>query len=379
MMRESDPRFAHLERRVGIFLVVTAMIVVAVVAVVGVRQDLFTPTSKLVFHDESGRDLAEGMEVVTRGFRIGKVSRVRLDEAGRVEVTLAVRKSLLRWVRRDSTARVVAKALIGDSRIEISPGSAEAPPIADGDEIAFVREPDLSDIAKRVMEDVKPVLLSLKGLVEYLDNPQGDVKQAIAGVNRLASGLNETRGKVDETVTRLGARIDALAANLEALSASLRTETLPQVNSLVADVDRTARSADAFVREDLRGLAASIREELLPQLRALVADADRAAGAAGSGLGRVDRELPAILEKVNATLANLQSVSAELVPASREAAGVLRQGGELVEDTQGLVRRTQQLWPFRTGTKQPGTTVDVDSYTTGAPGAPGRPAGAGAR
>lgn len=364
LMRESDPRFARLERRVGAFLAVSALIVLAVVVIVGVRQDLFTPKSTLIFHDVSGRDLAEGMQVVTRGFRIGKVDSIRLDETGRVEVRLAIRDSYLRWIRQDSTARIPTKAFIGDARIEISPGTPQSPPIEPGSVIAFEREPDLSEIAKRVMEDVKPVLLSVKNLVEYLDDPQGDVKQAIAGVNQLAAGLNETRAGVDRTIVQLGGRIDALAANIEAL---------------LDDAGGTVRSADAFVREDLRGLAASLRDELVPQLRGLITGADRAAGAAGSGLERIDRELPEILAKVDATLENLKNVSAELVPASREAAGVLRQGGELVEDSQALVRRTRELWPFRTGRKEPETTVDVDSYPTGRTPAAGSPADPDAR
>ncbi|HEY5997731.1 MAG TPA: MlaD family protein [bacterium] len=375
-MRESDPRFAALERRVGWFLLVTALIVAGAVGVVGVRQGLFTPKASLTFFDDSGRDLAEGMEVVTRGFHIGKVRRVQLNEAGKVQVTLAIEKSLLRWIRSDSTARVVAKALIGDSRIEISPGTPGAPPMAPGGVIAFVREPDLTEVATRVMEEVKPVLLAVKNLVEYLDDPQGDVKQSIANIRRLSAGLVETRGHVDEALATIGARVEAVAANLEALSSSLRTELLPQVSGLVTDgrqlvgdgrqligqAGGVAKSLDAFVREDLHGIATQLREELVPQLRAVAADAGRAANAAGSGVERIDRELPAILEKVNASLENIRTITAELVPASREAAGVVREGGALIEDSQALVRRTQQLWPFRTGGDKRGATIGVDSY-----------------
>lgn len=375
-MRESDPRFANLERRVGVFLVVSVLIVAAVIGAVGWRQGLFTPKSALVFHDDSGRDLAEGMEVFTRGFRIGKVRGVRLDEAGRVEVTLAIERRLFRWVRKDSTARVIPKTFIGDSLIEISPGTPQAGPMPADSEIPFVREPDLSDIAKRVMEEVTPVLTAVRGLVEYLDDPRGDVKQSIANINRLSAGLVETRGRLDETIAQVGARVESVAANLDAVAAALRTETLPQVTGLVArgagavdDADRTVRSLDAFVREDLHGLTEKLRTELIPQLQGVVADAGRAAAAAGSGAERVNRDLPALLEKVNAglektnaSLENMRAITAELVPAAKEAAGLVRQGGELVEDSEALVKRTGELWPFRTGPKQPGTTVDVDSY-----------------
>jgi ABC-type transporter Mla subunit MlaD len=139
------------------------------------------------------------------------------------------------------------------------------------------------------------------------------------------------------------------------------------------------RSVDAFVREDLRGLAASLRNDLVPQLQGLVAEAQRAASGAGEGMARVNRELPAILEKVNASLENVRVITGELVPASREAAGLLREGGELVEDSRALVQRTQQLWPFRTDPEQRQTTVEVDSYETGKPPQPRGAAAPGAR
>ena len=339
------------------------------------RQGLFTPKTTLTFYDDSGRDLAEGMEVVTRGFRIGKVRRVRLNEEGKVQVTLAIEKPFFRWIRGDSTARVVVKAFIGDSRVEISPGTPAAPPMAPGGVIAFVREPDLAEVATKVMEEVKPVLIAVGNLVRYLDDPQGDVKQSIANINRLSAGLVETRERVDEALARLSARVEAVAANLEALSKSLQGELLPQVSALVGDgralvgdsrqlvgdarrmigdAGGAARSLDAFVREDLRGIAASLQNELVPQLRGLVAEAQRAAAGAGDGVARVNRELPALLEKVNASLENIRTITGELVPASREAAGLMREGGELVEDSQALVRRAQQLWPFRTDAKRTG-------------------------
>ena len=396
LMRESDPRFAHLERRIGLFLLASALIVAAAVALVGVRQGLFTPKTAVVFHDESGRDIDEGMDVITRGLRIGRVRSVRFDEAGKVVVTLAIETRHFRWLRRDSIARVATKAFFGDARIEITPGTPQAPPLEPGGVISFERDPELTEVAKKVMEEVKPVLLAVKSLVEYLDDPKGDVKQSIANVRQISAGLVDTRARVDEALARVSARVEAVAANLEALSASLRGELLPQVSALVGDgrqlvgdgrqlvgdarglvgeAGSAVRSVDAFVREDLRAIAASLQNELVPQLRGLIAEAQRATAGAGDGVARLNRDLPAILEKVNASLENVRVITGELVPASREAAGLLREGGELVEDSQALVRRAQELWPFRTGRQQRGTTVEVDSYETGIPPQPrGTPA-----
>lgn len=354
LMRESDQRFANLERRVGIFLLITALIVVGAIVLVGVRQGLFTPKVAISFHDDSGRDLAVGMEVLTRGFRIGKIDSIRLDETGRVEVRLAIDKSLSRWIRRDSTARIAVKALIGDSQIEISPGTPQAPPIAPGDIIAFVRDPDLIDVAKKVMEDLKPVLLAVKSLVEYLDDPQGDVKLAIANVKELSAGLIETRAQLGVTIPQITSQLDKSAGVIE-------------------NAGRTLRTIDAFVHEDLSGITATLRSEVIPQLRGVLANADRMAAAAGGGAERINRDIPAMLVNINASLENLRVITERLVPVSSETAGVLRQGSELVEDSQALVKRTREFWLFRTGKKAPGTTVNVDSYQIRNPPAPAPP------
>jgi ABC-type transporter Mla subunit MlaD len=380
-MKENDPRFANLERKVGAFILLALLVVAAVVALVGVRQGLFTPKTEIAFFDDSGRDLSEGMAVVTRGFRIGKITRLQLTETGKVEATLAIERSHLRWIRQDSTARVVAKALIGDKEIDVSPGSPGAPQIAPGGVLPFQRDPDLAEIAKRVMEEVKPVLLSVRSLIQYLDDPNGDVKSAIANVNRLSAGLLETREQLDDTIARLGDRLLSVAGRLDALAASLQADVLPQVKDLVAQGTRTAadaggvvRSLDALVKEDLRGLSSSLRNDLIPQVRALLDSAGRTAAGAERGVETVDRKLPELLEKLEATLENVRALTANLVPPSREVGGLLAEGGALIEDSQALVRRTRQLWPFRTGSTGPERTIDVDSYRS----APRRPDGAGA-
>jgi phospholipid/cholesterol/gamma-HCH transport system substrate-binding protein len=367
-MQESDPRFANLERKVGAFLVASLLVIAGVVGYTGVRQGLFTPKARLSFTDQSGRDLAPGMEVVTRGFRIGKVSRVELTDAGVVAVTLSIDRHHLKRIRRDSTARLLAKVVVGSGKIEISPGSPGAPPMAEGSVIPFERDPDLQDIAKRVMEDVKPVLHSVRSLIEYLDNPQGDIKTAIANVNRLTAGLAGPAPGAGAGAGAaggdIGSRLNTLVGRLDAVTAALQKETVPKVQGLV-------EQGDALVREDLRGLTATLKNDLIPQVRGLLAEADKGVAGAGRTAAVLEGQLPGLLEKVNATLGNVQQITDNLVPLSREAGGMLATGEQTLEQSQELLKKTNQMWPFREGKPARETTIDVDSYRSPAP-----PAGA---
>ena len=381
LMRENDPRFANLERKVGVFLLACLLAAAAAIFAAASRQGLFTPKATISFVDESGRDLAAGMEIVTRGFHIGSVSSVRLNDAGLVEVRLAIDRSYLRWVRRDSTARMLPK-MIGGGRIEVSAGSPGAPAMEDGDVIAFERDPELIDVAKRIMEDVKPVLFSVRSLIEYLDDPEGDVKASIANVKRLTAGLEETRSGVDRTVAEISGRLTALAGSLERMTASVEERLLPQVEGVIrrgdgvlAAADGTVRELDAFLREDVRGLAATIRDDLVPQVQDLVAAAGAGAETAGRAATTVDARLPALLEQVETSLANVQRITNDLVPVSAQAGGVLAKGQALMDDSGVLIRRTQELWPFRGGAPVPERKIDVDSYRAAPPASGGRAPG----
>lgn len=386
LMRESDPRFANLERKVGVFVLFSMLVIAMVVVLIGIRQGLFTSKSQIVLYDDSARDLVAGSEVITRGFRIGKISRVRLNPDGRVEVTLSIDQNYMKWIRQDSRARLAAKAFIGDSRVEISPGSPSAPPLPAGGTILFERDPDLQEVAKKIMADVKPVLQAIRSLIEYIDNPQGDVKQSIANVNKVSAGLVETQGNLKESIAQVSVRVNALTGNLEALTASVNSEILPRIKGIVgqsegilAGAGRATQAFDSLVREDLKGLTATVQNELVPQLREILTNADRAATGAGGSVEQINRELPALLSKVTTSLENLRLITEHLVPVSKDAGGMLRQGSELMDDSQALLRRTGELWPFRTGKKTPETTIDVDSYSIEDQPAPGRPARAGTR
>lgn len=385
LMRESDPRFAHLERKVGLFVLLSLAVVAGAVVIAGVRQGLFTPKAGILFYDDSARDLAEGTEVVTRGFRIGKIAGVSLLEDGRVEVRVSIDRSFLRWIRQDSTARLAAKPFIVGSRIEISPGTPEAPPLPEGGTILFQRDPDVAEVAKKALEDVKPVLLAVKSLIEYLDDPEGDVKLSIANVNRLSAGLLETRSQFDQTLLEVSGRMRTITADLEALTGEVRRGLLPKVDglldqsgALVADAGRATRTAEQLLTEDVRGLTKTVRDDLLPQVRRLLASTESTLETAGKTAATVDRELPEILESVRSSLGQVQEIMEQILPVARQAGPMVEESQALIEDSQALIRRTGELWPFRTWKKTPGKTIDVDSYApppperVGAPGAGGR-------
>lgn len=369
LFEEHDPRFAHLEKKVGFFVLLGIAATVLAVVLLGVKQGVFTSRVSIYLRGESAQDLSEGAEVLTRGFRIGKVSRLRLDETGKIEMRLAIDRSSLRWIRSDSVARL-SEQWVGDAKVLISPGTPGAAPLVEGGEIRFERNAGLSETAQRLMEELKPVITSLARTIDDLGDSKGDFKTTLANLNRLTAGLDETQRGVGRVFGVAGERFNTLAGDLDAVALALKRDLLPEVRAVIAKAgetadgaERTARAAESLVGTDLKRLVDGLRLELIPQVQSVIRSADEAVQGAGGATAALKKDLPPILEKLNAGLANIQAITADLKRASALTPDLFRDGGTLVRDSQSLVKRVGDSWLLRSSEAAPSEqTIDVDSY-----------------
>jgi len=370
LFEEHDPRFVHLERKVGIFVIIGIAATVSAVVLLGVRQGVFTPRAAVYFRVASAEDLGEGADVLTRGFRIGKVSRLRLDDAGKVEVRLAVDKSALRWIKRDSSARLSTSLLVGGAKVVITSGTPGAEVIRDGGELTFEPGVDLSETAQQALEELKPVLRQLTVTIGTLGDPKGDLMTTLANLNRLTANLDETRRGIGAAFDGAGASYSKLATDLDTAAVSLSRDVLPAVTAVVAKADQTVAGADRAVRAaesllatDITQLVTTLRQELLPQVQASLRSADGAVQGAGAAAAALKQELPPILEKLKTNLDTIQAISLDVQRASSQAPALLEHGETLVQDSQALVKRANGMWLLRSNEPPPTErTIDVDSY-----------------
>ena len=130
--------------RLGLFLVVTLLILATGIFLIGNHESMFTSTYrvKTEFHNVAG--LNNGADVRVGGIRAGVVSRIDLPKRPDGEVTVAMNlKSATREiVKKDSVASIHSEGLLGDEYVEVSFGSVEAPRLKNGDTIES--EPPLS-------------------------------------------------------------------------------------------------------------------------------------------------------------------------------------------------------------------------------------------
>jgi phospholipid/cholesterol/gamma-HCH transport system substrate-binding protein len=311
--REQDRRFEGLNLRTGLFLALALLIVAAAVAGTLIRQGVFTQTSRLYFFSASAAGIARGMSVQLSGFKIGTVENLALEPDARVKVQLLVNSEYMRHITQDAEARLAKEGLIGASIIEIAPGSTQARPMPNNGVLKFERAGDFAQMTQALTDKLDPILDDLKKLTESINDPQGDIRLTLRNIREATAMM----AGLQQDLSRL------------ALTAKERTE------SLTGKAEQT-----------LERTAAAVEKAGVPFEKASAA-IDTLHGT----LSALDKQLPATLLRVERTLGNLESVSAD---ARRVTAGLaadlppaVQQGRALVEDTREIMDGAKQSWPIR--------------------------------
>lgn len=331
-----------LKFRVGIFVLVSVLAFLGTIYALGARARLFESRYTIYAEFAQVAGLAEGATVRLAGVQIGRVRDIQLapEPGGKVRVEMTVAKQYANRIRKDSVARIATQGLLGDKIVEITVGTANAPPVQSG-EVLATRDPfEISDAIAQSADTIK----GITGLAEALRktaetlNQSGLIEDASATV-KSARALTEALGK-DAAVTlqsarglseRVGRLIDQVEKGPGLAHTLLYEEpvALGRVNALIAStqalLDRVERGEGAL------GVLTS--RESTDAAKRLVALMDRI-GRMGDRHPGEDGLLVALLfdPKYRAVLDEVRLVAHNLRVVSERVVGGRGTLGSLVKD-----------------------------------------------
>ena len=319
---EHDRRFEGLEPRTGLFVAVAVLILLGTIAASLITHDAFTPTTRIFFFAHSAQGIRNGMSVQLSGFKIGSVQELRIEPDARVRVMLAVDNKYTALIPQDSEAGLAKEALIGASYIEIEPGKNKALTVAEDSVLKFYRAIDFADMAQDLKEKLDPILADIKQVTQSINDPEGDIRKTMSNVRQATALVAELAQQVSQLAKRSEGRVDAIAGK----------------------VDR-----------------------ILDQTGATLERARGALDTAARSLDTVDRQLPALLLRLDQSMKNIESVTADARRLSFSLGDglplAIREGRGLVEDAHEIVDGAKQAWPVRNFVAPPGQkALPLDSY-----------------
>jgi phospholipid/cholesterol/gamma-HCH transport system substrate-binding protein len=314
-IQERDPRFRRLEMKIGIMVLVAVVGIVVILVFIGKEKDLFAKTFSVYFVSDSGRELTVGMPVKLSGFKIGKVEDMELTEDAAVRVTLEIYSRYQGWLRAGTSAKLVKEGFIGEPFVQMSVDTPDGRMLEDGEMLVFSRRVAIEE----VVNEVKPVLLEIKEIIHYANDPEGDIKTMLGNIREVTGEIKDAKEELGEVVRESAALTRAAREMVERVSG----QTGPIVDS-------TAR-----VLENLDG----ITTRMLPLMDRI----DRIA----SNTEEASTVLPDTARRLADVTENIRIITDTLAAETPRVREILSDAGETITGTKEIVDGAKQSWPVR--------------------------------
>ena len=272
------------------------------------------------------------------GIRIGQVEATRLIADGR-GVLVTVRIDHEFTFLNDSTAQV-EQSLLGDAAIQIVPGT-EGEPIKEGDRIAGRAAADLMAVVNRVEKRLDATLASFESTGQQWSRLGQNLNQILEatgpdGVSTMQQSalaleqFTKTMRAAEETLASAGSLISdpryqkQLQATLEALPELLNETrgTLKAVNGVIREVDSTVanlNTATEPLANQSPQMVARLNKSLanIETITADLAEVSRLMNENDGSLKRLATD-PTMYRNLNSTSASLASLLQNLRPVVRD-------------------------------------------------------------
>jgi len=290
----------YADQIVGALIILALGILIFVIFMLGSNQRWFSRDYYFYSYFPSASGLSQNMAVQYKGFTIGRVKSIRLDEKDQVEVRFTIFDTYIDRVKAGSIVEVMISPIggIGGNQFLFHPGmgtellsEGDTIPAANSAEgkhlmaIGLAQRPDKDDSIMNIINNVGTTIADLNELIL-------DVQEAFAGTDK--TSLGRTMGGIETAATGL----QKLPSDFENTLDSLMTQVEPVLTNLRDLSDRLA---------DPNGPVASI----LDNDSEVYADLASSLGAISATLQNLEKTsdfIPAQLPQVAVVINDLHSV-----------------------------------------------------------------------
>jgi phospholipid/cholesterol/gamma-HCH transport system substrate-binding protein len=319
------------ETIVGIFVLVSLALLLAVVILIGSRQNIFAKRYQITGEFNSVAGLQSGAEVHLAGINIGHVQDIEFSDSNKVKVTMSVSWNQIDRIRGDSVASIKTMGLMGDRYVEITVGTKKEKLIEPGGSIRTTELFELTEMleeARPTLENFENAIKNISILTDQLADPNGEVGTILENVKVLTTDAREGKG----TVGALFVRDDIYKKTNLVLDITQESmENLREVSS-------NARVASTEFPAIVEGVSLSVK-----QFEEFSARATDAAG----GFADMTDSGRLVMDDIAAMSANLRSASEDVKDATPRLGPLLVSAEDGVTGAKEVVEAAKRNWLFR--------------------------------
>jgi phospholipid/cholesterol/gamma-HCH transport system substrate-binding protein len=330
-------RIKYADQVVGLFIVISLVALVAIVVLLGLNQRWFAKNFVFKTQFKSGGGLSVGMPITMKGFQIGQVERIHLNEDDMVDVEFAIFDTYYDKVKEHSVVELSVSPIGLGGGLFFHPGKG-AELLPEGSFIPRLSSDEGQAIYEQELADIPPkddtITQLLAGINPLLEN----VNKMVVSLNRTLQEVN--RAMIGQSTGPVGTML------LDAASA------VASVNGLVSDVRAIINDVVAQVNgiiEQTGGVMVDVGAiaKNLEQTTAALADPTglipRLLDPKGSIATILDdgnalyNSIESTLAMVTETMANLEAISSSLLAEMPKIATILNQSKEALQVAQDVL------------------------------------------
>lgn len=317
-------RIKFAQQVVGIFVLIAAVALIAVVVSMGANQRWFAKNYDYYSIFPSAEGLSNGMAIRYKGFEIGRIENIGLTEDDRVRVDFYIQDTFHEKVVPNSILQLQTSPIGLGGGLVFHQGREPGEPLESGSLIPSLGSPEgqaiveadavimpaSGDSVTRIIAQVEPVLENVNTLLVSVDQTLGHVNTALSGDQSEPLGLTL-------------AQVNTLLAEVETTLVQTREES----NKLLASVN--------VITGNLEETTAAIRDPtgLVPKLL----DADGSIATFLNDNNRLFNEVEQMLISINASLDEVNEFSQFINGTQPQIAGMLEESREAINTGQDVL------------------------------------------
>ncbi len=236
-------KIRYADQIVGILTIFAIIALVVVIFMLGSKQRWFAKDYGFVTIFETASGITAGMPLQYKGFTIGKIKTIKLNDNNRVDISFIIYDTYYDRVKEGSLVELIINPIGLGNQFLFHPGNGAAliteksniprADSADGRALiaaGLVTIPKRDDTISNLIAQVNPLLTNINETLGQLNGAfngtgKGPLAETMSSVSGITNELDASIGPIMAGVAQTTANVEALTANLQELSVALKDPT----------------------------------------------------------------------------------------------------------------------------------------------------------
>jgi phospholipid/cholesterol/gamma-HCH transport system substrate-binding protein len=243
--------------RLGIFILVGSILFIAIVYIIGSKQQLFGNTEKIqaVFYNVNGLQI--GNNVRYSGINVGTVREISMLNDTAILIEMAINRKSFQFIKKNANISIGTDGLVGNMVVNIEPNKGESESILPGDVLIGTKKVQADDMINTLSTTNTNAALLTSDLLKITNeimNGQGTIG-LLLNDKEVASDLKESILKLKFTSQAARKSIQSLESFIHSLDKKDNvvglmkdTAVARHIINIVVTLEKSTKKMDTVVQ-----------------------------------------------------------------------------------------------------------------------------------